>query len=90
MKISPFLFVLFFCISSVAQKNADPSPEEIKTAKSIREKYDKFDIAILNSTEKVTFNINKTNDLVEVNYNVKEHLMNMSFMTANLALKISL
>ena len=41
MKISPFLFVLFICISSVAQKNADPSPEEIKTAKSIREKYDK-------------------------------------------------
>jgi transglutaminase-like putative cysteine protease len=78
MKISPFLFVLFFCISSVAQKNADPSPEEIKTAKSIREKYDKFDIAILNSTEKVTFNINKTNDLVEVNYNVKEHLMNIN------------
>lgn len=78
MKIFPFLFSLFFCISSFAQKNADPSPEEIKTAKSIREKYDKFDIAILSSTEKVTFNINKTNDLVEVNYDVKEHLMNIN------------
>ena len=78
MKISPLLFILFFCISTVAQKNADPSPEEIKTAKSIREKYDKFDIAILSSTEKVTFNINKTNDLVEVNYSVKEQLMNIN------------
>ena len=78
MKINQFFFALIFCISSFAQKNADPSPEEIKTAKSIREKYDKFDIAILNSTEKVTFNINKTNDLVEVNYNVKEHLMNIN------------
>ena len=78
MKNFPFIIALFFCISSLAQKNADPSPEEVKTAKSIREKYEKFDIALLNSTEKVTFNINKTNDLVEVNYSVKEHLMNIN------------
>lgn len=78
MRIKFNLLALFFCITSIAQKNADPSPEEIKTAKSIREKYNKFDIALLNSTEKVTFNINKTNDLVEVNYQVKEHLMNIN------------
>ncbi len=78
MRIPPLLFLLFFSLLATAQKNADPSPEEIKTAKSIREKYDKYDIAILNSTEKVTFSINKSNDLVEVNYSVKEHLMNIN------------
>ena len=78
MRISPLLFLLFFSLLAIAQKNADPSPEEIKTAKSIREKYDKYDIAILNSAEKVTFSINKSNDLVEVNYSVKEHLMNIN------------
>lgn len=78
MRIPPLLFLLFFSLLAIAQKNADPSPEEIKTAKSIREKYDKYDIAILNSTEKVTFSINKSNDLVEVNYSVKEHLMNIN------------
>lgn len=78
MRIPPLLFLLFFSLLAIAQKNADPSPEEIKTAKSIREKYDKYDIAILNSDEKVTFSINKSNDLVEVNYSVKEHLMNIN------------
>ena len=78
MRIPPLLFLLFFSLLAKAQKNADPSPEEIKTAKSIREKYDKYDIAILNSAEKVTFSINKSNDLVEVNYSVKEHLMNIN------------
>lgn len=78
MRIPPLLFLLFFSLLAIAQKNADPSPEEIKTAKSIREKYDKYDIAILNSTEKVTFSINKSNNLVEVNYSVKEHLMNIN------------
>ena len=78
MRIPPLLFLLFFSLLAIAQKNADPSPEEIKTAKSIREKYDKYDIAILNSAEKVTFSINKSNDLVEVNYSVKEHLMNIN------------
>jgi transglutaminase-like putative cysteine protease len=79
MRIPPLLIALCCCcFSTIAQKNADPSPEEINTAKSIREKYDKFDIAILNSTEKVTFSINKSNDLVEVNHSVKEHLMNIN------------
>lgn len=79
MRISPLLIALCCCyFSAIAQKNADPSPEEINTAKSLREKYDKFDIAILNSTEKVTFSINKSNDLVEVNHSVKEHLMNIN------------
>jgi transglutaminase-like putative cysteine protease len=79
MRIPPLLIALCCCcFSAIAQKNADPSPEEINTAKSIREKYDKFDIAILNSTEKVTFSINKSNDLVEVNHSVKEHLMNIN------------
>lgn len=79
MKIPPLLIALCCCyFSAIAQKNADPSPEEINTAKSLREKYDKFDIAILNSTEKVTFSINKSNDLVEVNHSVKEHLMNIN------------
>ena len=79
MRISPLLIALCCCcFSAIAQKNADPSSEEINTAKSLREKYDKFDIAILNSTEKVTFSINKSNDLVEVNHSVKEHLMNIN------------
>ncbi|MFN7013869.1 MAG: transglutaminase-like domain-containing protein, partial [Bacteroidia bacterium] len=78
MKFTSTVIALLISVLATAQKNADPSPDEIKTAKSIREKHNKFDIAILNSTEKVTFNINKTNNLVEVNYDVKEHLMNIN------------
>ncbi len=70
--------VLFCCYLSIAQKNADPTPEEITNAKSLREKYDKFDIVILESSEKVTFSTNKNNDLVEVNYTIDEKLMNIN------------
>ena len=78
MRIPPLLFLLFCSFFAIAQKNADPSLEEIKTAKSIREQYDKFDIALLNSTENVSFSINKSGTLVEVNHSVKEHLMNIN------------
>ena len=52
--------MLFYCCLIVAQKNADPTPEEISTAKTLREKYDKFDIVVLNSLEKVNFSEEKT------------------------------
>jgi transglutaminase-like putative cysteine protease len=70
--------MLFYCCLIVAQKNADPTPEEISTAKTLREKYDKFDIVVLNSLEKVNFSLNKTNELVTVNYSINEELMNIN------------
>jgi transglutaminase-like putative cysteine protease len=70
--------MLFYCSLIVAQKNSDPTPEEISTAKTLREKYDKFDIVVLNSLEKVNFSLNKTNELVTVNYSINEELMNIN------------
>ncbi len=61
-----------------SQKNTDPTPTEIKTAIELREKFDKSDVAILNSTEKVNFEIAKDKKNVEVNYAISEQLLNIN------------
>lgn len=61
-----------------SQKNTEPSPTEIKTAIELREKFDKSDVAILKSTEKVNFEIAKDKKNVEVNYAISELLLNIN------------
>ncbi len=72
--ISIFLFSFF----ALAQKSIDPTPEDIKLAKSLRSKYDKSDIAILKSEENVSFAVNKSINSVEVIYKINETLMNIN------------
>lgn len=67
------------CINlCIAQKNIEPNTEEIQKAKQLKQKYDKDEIAILESKEKVNFSISKTGDKVNVNYSINEKLMNIT------------
>lgn len=78
MKKIVFLFIFLTGFFAFAQKNIDPTPEDIKLAKSLRVKYDKSDIVILKSEENVNFSINKSINSVEVNYKINENLMNIN------------
>lgn len=72
------IFFLLFSISILGQKNIEPTPEEISSAKSLRVKYDKDDIAILESSENISFEFNKATSKVQVKNAIKEVLMNIN------------
>jgi transglutaminase-like putative cysteine protease len=80
--ISKLTFLLLFSSLIVsAQKNVDPTPEDITLAKKIRESHDKDDVAILQSTENINFDLNKNESKVIVNHSVREKLMNINHKT---------
>ncbi|MCO6148530.1 transglutaminase family protein [Flavobacterium sp. NRK1] len=58
-----------------AQKNIDPTPEDIALAKKLRDKYTKDDVVILNGSEKVTFDFK---DNVTVKHSIEEKMMNIN------------
>lgn len=70
--------ILLGSLSAWSQKNIDPTPNDIELAKTIREKYSKQDVAILESTEIVNFGFNKSTSNVTVDLTVKEVLMNIN------------
>lgn len=72
-----FVFLLFTSFL-FAQKNIDPTPEDIQQAKSLREEYAKDDIAIIQSSENISFELNKSSDKVIVKNKVNERLMNIN------------
>ena len=72
------LFLLFTSTLLFAQKNIDPTSEDIILAQKIRETHDKDDIAILDSNENITFGLNKNENKVTVNHSVKEKMMNIN------------
>lgn len=72
------LLLLFFSTVLTAQRNTDPTPEDIALAKKIRETHDKDDVAVLESTENITFGLNKNESKVNVNHAVNEKLMNIN------------
>ena len=80
MKISiPYLFFLMFLwIPVTAQKNIDPTPSDIQYAKKLREKFPKNDVAVLKSSEVISFELNKNNSKVIVNSELNEHLVNIN------------
>ncbi len=73
-----YILLLFFSTIVVAQKNIDPTPEDITLAKKIRETHDKDDVAILESTENILFGLNKNESKVTVTNSVIEKLMNIN------------
>ena len=77
MKKITITFLLLGCIS-YAQKQYEPTTEEIKKAVALRETYKKSDIAILESSEIVKFNVSKDEKNVEVTSKVNEKLMNIN------------
>lgn len=71
--------LLIFCVSAAsAQKNIDPTPEDIELAKKLREQYSKDDVAILESTDRVSFGISPDGTKVTVMSKVREKLMNIN------------
>ncbi|RXR29136.1 transglutaminase domain-containing protein [Flavobacterium piscinae] len=72
-----FLFLLGN-LSVWSQKNIDPTPSDIELAKTIRGKYSKQDVAILESTEIINFGFNKSTSNVTVDLAVNEILMNIN------------
>lgn len=73
------LIFLYSCASLSAQKNIDPTVDDIQLAKKIREQYLKDDVAILESKEDVSFGINKGESKVTVSNTVNELLMNINY-----------
>jgi hypothetical protein len=80
MKIlSKLTLLLAFSAATVsAQKNIDPTPEDVVLAKKIRTTYDKDDVAVLESNENISFELNKNESKVIVNHSIKELLMNIN------------
>jgi len=72
------LITFSFCFIGFSQKNIDPTLTDIELAKSIRGKYEKSDIAILETTENISFDFNKSTSYVTVNLSVDELLMNIN------------
>ncbi|WP_264552506.1 transglutaminase domain-containing protein [Flavobacterium sp. N2038] len=80
MKI-PLLSIITFFLSAnmlYGQKALDPTPEDIQLAKSLREKYAKDDVVILESKENITFELNKSDAKVVVKNSTREVLMNIN------------
>lgn len=85
MKTSFIQRILFFALFTIqvsySQKNIDPTPEHIQLAKQLKEKFKKQDIAILSSTEKVSFSLNPAGDNVVADLISSNELMNISQRT---------
>ncbi|RZJ67170.1 MAG: DUF3857 domain-containing protein [Flavobacterium sp.] len=74
-----FSFLLVLAVGTVvAQKNIDPTEEDVQLAKKLREQYLKDDVAILESSDAVSFGVSKEGDKVTVMNKIREKLMNIT------------
>ena len=71
-------FLFLFATSVFAQRKVDPTPEEIKQATQLKEKYEDDDVVIINSEEAITFKLDKKNNKVQVIHKIQEKLMNIA------------
>src|SRR6187402_2783292 len=80
MKITLLSIITFFLSANMlfSQKALDPTAEDVQLAKSLREKYSKDDVAVLESKENITFELNKSDAKVVVKNSVREVLMNIN------------
>jgi transglutaminase-like putative cysteine protease len=72
------LLLVTFCFG---QKRADPTPEEIAQAKELRKVYGEDDLVLLNSSNKITFELIKDETKVRVIDKVNEEIMNINART---------
>lgn len=80
MKITLLSIITFFLSANMlfSQKALDPTAEDVQLAKSLREKYSKDDVAVLESKENITFELSKSDAKVVVKNSVREVLMNIN------------
>ncbi|MCB0454561.1 MAG: hypothetical protein KDC62_04140 [Aequorivita sp.] len=76
-----FFFLLFVPAFCVAQKNSDPTPEEISEAKILKIQYPNDDLVLLESKDYVTFDLNNDTHQVSVKHQINEELLNISSRT---------
>ncbi|MDC7999466.1 transglutaminase-like domain-containing protein [Aequorivita todarodis] len=80
--MSKLLFLFFFATAfCVAQKNSDPTPEEIAEAKILKIQYPNDDLVLLESKDYVTFDFDTNLQQVSVKHQINEELMNISSRT---------
>ncbi len=60
-----------------SQKKLDPSEAEKETAKNLKEIYPDDDVAILQSTDYVSFGFNKKDGIVTVNHDIQESMISI-------------
>lgn len=72
------LFAALAFQAANAQKNIDPTTEDIALAKQLREKHGKDDVAVLSSKETISFELIEDGPGVAVNHHIAEKLMNIS------------
>src|SRR5690606_17655486 len=72
------VLLLLLAVNVSAQKNLDPTGEDILLAKQLREQFDKEDVAILESRNSVTFGISKNGEKVTATNKIHEKLMNIN------------
>ncbi len=81
MKKIVLLYILInnlFSVIIYAQKKIEPNDTDIAQAVKLKEKFDEKDnVAIIKSTENVTFNFNKKTEKVVVNHKIEEDLINL-------------
>ncbi|EAR02084.1 transglutaminase domain-containing protein [Maribacter sp. HTCC2170] len=68
---------LLIITNITAQKSVNPTEEHIAHAELLSSIYPDDEILILNSNENITFDYNKSDNLVEVNQKLNEELMNI-------------
>lgn len=78
MRLVIKMLLLLLPAASIAQKNIDPTIEDVVLAKKLREHYLKDDIAILSSKEDITFGLDEKNAKVTVKSGVNQLLMNIN------------
>ena len=76
-----FFFLLFVPAFCAAQKNSDPTPEEISEAKILKIQYPNDDLVLLESKDYVTFDLNNDTHQVSVKHQINEELLNISSRT---------
>lgn len=78
MKKTLLVSLLILSGSFYGQKNVEPTAQEITQAKELRTVYDKSDVAILESSENITFEVQKSKKEVGVVHKTLEKLMNIN------------
>ena len=74
-----FYFLALLCsLQSIAQKDINPTPEDIEKAKTLRAAYPKSDVAILTSSQTINFGVDKNGTNVTVKDHVEELLMGIN------------
>jgi transglutaminase-like putative cysteine protease len=78
-KMTKWMGVLLLLVAGMAsaQKNIDPTEQDVALAKQLREQYVKDDVAITETNESIGFELTKDFARVMVNSKVREKLMNI-------------